>query len=107
MKSLNHVISFYMRVGTNWYSTWYKEDRSLLSLLWHRHKYKGRSKVPKPHLCLLPEDLNVRSGWNSYLCVILTCICAYVCVYIHIYLYIYICVQMFDFDFSVYVYLSF
>ena len=66
-----------------------------------KHKHKGRSKVPKPHLCLLPEDLNVRSGWNSYLCVILTCICAYVCVYIHIYLYIYMCADVWFWFFCV------
>ena len=58
--------------------------------------------MPKPRLCLLPEDLNVHSDWNSYLCVIFDvylCIC--ICVYT--YLSMYICVQMFDFDFSMYV----
>ena len=62
--------------------------------------------MPKPRLCLLPDDLNVPSGWNSYLYVIFDvylCIC--ICVYT--YLSMYICVQMFDFDFSMYVYLSF
>ena len=26
MKNLNHVMSFYMRVGTDWDGIWYKED---------------------------------------------------------------------------------
>ena len=99
MKNLNHVMSFYMRVGTDWDGIWYKEDRSLLLLLWHRHRLMGWSKVSKP-ACV--------HFLTTSLCIPFEFIaCVYIWyVFVYVYVYLCICVQIFDCDFSMYVFLS-
>ena len=79
--NLNHIMSFYMRVGIDWDSTWYKEDRSLLLLLWHRYRSMDWIKVPKPacvHFLL--------HHFRIYcLCIYLICICVCICTYVYLF----------------------
>ena len=80
MKNLNHVMSFYMRVETDWDGIWYDEDRSLPTLLWHRHRLMGWSKVSKP-ACVHFLTTSLCIPFEFIACVYIWYVFVYVCVF--------------------------
>ena len=80
-------MSFYMRVGTDWDGIWYKEDRSLPSLLWHRHRLMGWSQVPKP-ACVHFLTTSLCIPLSFLLVYLILVVYVYVCICMYMYVYL-------------------